>query len=125
MEGTLGLGRQLLRFRVATVGAVITAMSVVVVGLAGPSSAAATAASASTQTGDDSYKPRTIVTTDPELDDLNSLIRLLLYSNEVQIEGLIYASGQHHYAGNPQTGTAAHRWKAGQSHIEDALDAYA
>jgi hypothetical protein len=33
--------------------------------------------------------PRTIVTTDPELDDLNSLLRLLLYSNEIDIVGLV------------------------------------
>ena len=26
--------------------------------------------------------PRTVVTTDPELDDLNSMLRLLLHSNE-------------------------------------------
>jgi cellulose-binding protein len=74
--------------------------------------------------GDRDREPRTIVTTDPELDDLNSLIRLLLYSNEIRIEGLVYASGQHHYAGDPDAGIPAYRWKAGQSHIEDALDAY-
>ena len=76
------------------------------------------------QFGQKDYKPRTIVTTDPELDDLNSLIRMLLYSNEIRIEGLVYASGQHHYAGDPEAGIPAYRWKAGQSHIEDALDAY-
>ena len=76
------------------------------------------------QFGHKDYKPRTIVTTDPELDDLNSLIRMLLYSNEIRIEGLVYASGQHHYAGDPEAGIPAYRWKAGQSHIEDALDAY-
>ena len=76
------------------------------------------------QFGQKDYKPRTIVTTDPELDDLNSLIRMLLYSNEIRIEGLVYASGQHHYAGDPAAGIPAYRWKAGQSHIEDALDAY-
>jgi hypothetical protein len=37
-------------------------------------------------------RPRTIVTTDPELDDSNSLVRFLLYSNEIETEGLIYAS---------------------------------
>jgi hypothetical protein len=75
--------------------------------------------------GHKNYEPRTIVTTDPELDDLNSLIRMLLYSNAIRIEGLVYASGQHHYAGDPEAGIPAYRWKAGQSHIEDALDAYA
>lgn len=33
--------------------------------------------------------PRTIVTTDPELDDLNSMLRLLLYANEIDIVGLV------------------------------------
>jgi hypothetical protein len=69
-------------------------------------------------------KQRTIVTTDPELDDLNSLLRMLLYSNEIDIEGLVYASSQHHYKGVPAAGIPPYRWKAGQSHIEDALDAY-
>ena len=50
--------------------------------------------------------PRTIVTTDPELDDLNSLLRLLLYSNEIDIVGLVYSSSQFHYAGDPAAGTA-------------------
>jgi hypothetical protein len=36
--------------------------------------------------------PRTVITTDPELDDLNSMLRLLLYSNEINIVGLIYSS---------------------------------
>jgi hypothetical protein len=81
--------------------------------------------------------PRTIVTTDPELDDLNSMIHMLLYSNEMRIEGLVYNSSQFHWAGDgkgteffkenreyttPQT---SWRWKPGQSHIEDAVDAYA
>ena len=67
-------------------------------------------------------KPRTIVTSDPELDDLNSLIRFLLYSNEVRIEGLVYSSSQHHWSGDATR--PPKRWKAGQSHIEDALDVY-
>jgi hypothetical protein len=67
-------------------------------------------------------KPRTIVTTDPELDDLNSMIRFLLYSNEVRVEGLVYSSSQHHWSGDATR--PPKRWKAGQSHIEDALDVY-
>ena len=35
--------------------------------------------------------PRTIVTTDPELDDSNSLVRFLHYTNELTTEGIIYA----------------------------------
>ena len=45
-------------------------------------------------------RPRTIITADPELDDLNSLIRMVLYSNEVEIGGLIYASSQVHWRGD-------------------------
>ena len=41
-------------------------------------------------------KPRILITADPELDDSNSLIRFLLYSTDVRIEGLIYASSQFH-----------------------------
>lgn len=51
-------------------------------------------------TKSDVVKPRTIVTTDGEVDDFNSFIRFLLYSNEFDIEGLIYSSSQWHYAGD-------------------------
>ncbi len=81
-------------------------------------------------------RPRTIVTADPELDDLNSLIRFLLYTNEVQLEGLIYASSRYHWSGDgqgtefflpereydgPQT---SWRWKKGERFIHEAVDAY-
>lgn len=45
-------------------------------------------------------KPRTIVTTDGELDDVDSFIRLLLYANEFKLEGLVYSSSQWHYKGD-------------------------
>ncbi len=45
-------------------------------------------------------KPRVVVTTDPELDDSNSLIRFLLYSTDLKIEGLVYASSQFHWKGD-------------------------
>ncbi|KAF2414908.1 hypothetical protein B1729_02255 [Microbacterium sp. B35-04] len=82
-------------------------------------------------------RPRTIVTADPELDDLNSMIRFLLYSNELEIEGLIYASSRFHWRGDgagtsfflpdreydePQT---SWRWAPGERFIDDAVDAYA
>jgi hypothetical protein len=76
------------------------------------------------QFGHKNYKPRTIVTTDPELDDLNSLIRTLLYGNELRIEGLVYSSSGVHHMGDPAAGIPEHRWKFGPSHIEDALDVY-
>lgn len=70
--------------------------------------------------------PRTIVTTDPELDDLNSMLRMLLYSNEINIEGLVYSSSQHHYEGDPATGIAPHRWPEPTSvfHIDEAVNKY-
>jgi hypothetical protein len=45
-------------------------------------------------------RPRTIVTTDGEVDDQDSFIRLLLYSNELKIEGLVYTSSEWHYKGD-------------------------
>ncbi|MEV0718265.1 DUF1593 domain-containing protein [Asanoa sp. NPDC050611] len=84
-----------------------------------------------------SSKPRTVVTTDMEQDDLASLIRYLLYTNEVDTEGIVYASGRFHWAGDgkgtefflpgreystPQT---SWRW-VGSTYIEDhVLPAYA
>ncbi len=45
-------------------------------------------------------KLRTIVTTDGEIDDVDSFIRMLLYANEFSIEGLIYSSSMWHYKGD-------------------------
>lgn len=45
-------------------------------------------------------KPRTIVTTDGEIDDVDSFIRMLLYANEFRLEGLIYSSSMWHYKGD-------------------------
>ncbi len=69
-------------------------------------------------------KQRTIVTTDPELDDINSLLRMFLYANDISIEGLVYASSTHHYMGDPARGIPPYRWMSGPSHIEQAIDAY-
>lgn len=52
------------------------------------------------QISDGEVRPRIIVTADPELDDNNSLIRFLLYSTDMEIEGLIYASSQFHWKGD-------------------------
>ena len=62
--------------------------------------AVALAAAVHSQSSDQRVRPRTIVTTDPELDDSNSLVRFLLYSAEVETEGLIYASSQFHWRGD-------------------------
>lgn len=95
------------------------------------------------QDRDVSARPRTIVTTDPELDDSNSLVRFLLYAADVQTEGLIYSSSQFHWRGDGK-GTlfsvpnreysrggidlcpcASWRWRPGERYIDDAVDIYA
>src|SRR5215217_7168094 len=52
------------------------------------------------QTPNTQLLPRIVVTADPELDDNNSLIRLLLYSSDLQVEGLVYASSGYHWKGD-------------------------
>ncbi|MBF4635120.1 DUF1593 domain-containing protein [Agreia pratensis] len=80
-------------------------------------------------------RARTIVTADPELDDLNSMIRFLLYANELDVEGLIYASSRFHWLGDGKTPfflpdreytepQLSWRWAQGERFIDDAIDAY-
>ncbi len=54
----------------------------------------------STQVKSQKILARTIITTDGEIDDIDSFIRLLLYANEMSIEGLVYSSSQWHYKGD-------------------------
>ena len=54
--------------------------------------------------GEKSSKPRVIITCDPELDDLNSLIRFLLFSTDFRVEGLIYASSIGKVTGTARSG---------------------
>jgi len=55
---------------------------------------------ANAQSDEKKPKPRIVVTADPELDDNNSLIRFLLYSSDLEVEGLVYASSMFHWKGN-------------------------
>lgn len=93
-----------------------------------------------------SYKqvrPRIIITADPELDDNNSLIRFLLYTSDLNVEGLIYTSSGFHWKGDGK-GTkwfvpgreyarfgldtcpcASWRWAKDERFIHDAVEAYA
>jgi cellulose-binding protein len=90
----------------------------------------------------DVRKPRVVVTTDPELDDSNSLIRYLLYSTDFRTEGLVYASSQFHWKGDG-TGKKwavanreyfrfgltlcpceSWRWAPNERFIDDAVDVY-
>ena len=43
---------------------------------------------------------KTIITTDVEVDDMNSLIHLCLYLNEFDLLGVIYTSSQYHFLGD-------------------------
>ncbi|RAH40602.1 DUF1593 domain-containing protein [Aspergillus brunneoviolaceus CBS 621.78] len=43
---------------------------------------------------------RTVVTTDLEQDDLASLIRYLLYTNELDTQAIIYSSSRYHWSGD-------------------------
>ncbi len=88
-------------------------------------------------------RPRVVVTTDPELDDSNSLIRYLLFSTDVRTEGLIYASSGFHWKGDGTGKTWAvpnreyfrfgldlcpcesWRWAPDERFIDDAVEAYA
>lgn len=86
-------------------------------------------------------KPRVVITADPELDDNNTLIRAILYSSDMQIEGLIYTSSTFHWKGDGK-GTTQYlpereytrmgacpceswRWAADEHFIDDIVDAYA
>ena len=85
-------------------------------------------------------KLRTVIMHDPELDDLNTVIRYLLYSNQFETEGLIYSSSRFHWKGDGKgtlfQGESEHskhgigpitkwRWDEGSCFIEDAVKAYA
>jgi len=87
-------------------------------------------------------KPRVIVTCDPELDDNNSLIRYLLFSDGYDTEGIIYASSQVHWKGDGKgttqyrpgaeyarpgrdLGPQTHwRWAEGERFIDNDVEAY-
>ncbi|MBP3870348.1 MAG: DUF1593 domain-containing protein [Faecalicoccus sp.] len=66
-------------------------------------------------------KGRTVITTDGEVDDQNSLIRALLYSNDMDIAGIVMTSSMYHYAGNETV--PPYRW-TGTKWVYDLLDAY-
>ena len=43
---------------------------------------------------------QTVITTDGEVDDMNSFIRALYYSKEMDIRGIVLSASMYHYAGN-------------------------
>lgn len=71
-------------------------------------------------------KVRTVVTTDGEVDDQDSFMRLMLYANEMDIAGIIMTSSTYHYAGGTmKDGTVVepYRW-TGTEWIYNVLDRY-
>jgi hypothetical protein len=85
-------------------------------------------------------KLRTVVMHDPELDDVNTIIRYLLYSNQFETEGLIYSSSRFHWKGDGKGtlfyGDSEHsnygigpianwRWDETSCFMEDAVEIYA
>ncbi|MGW3955726.1 nucleoside hydrolase-like domain-containing protein [Streptomyces sp. NPDC004752] len=69
------------------------------------------------------HKPRVILTTDGEVDDMDSFIRYLYYSNEFDTAGIVLTSSRFHWAGNRDT-VAPYRW-TGDQWVNDYIDRYA
>ena len=67
-------------------------------------------------------KPRVVITQDGEVDDMDSFIRYLYYSNEFDTAGIIYTSSTFHYAGNGAD-VAPFRW-TGTEWVNRYLDHY-
>lgn len=67
-------------------------------------------------------KCRTVITTDGEVDDRDSVIRALLYGNEMDIAGIVLTSSMYHYAGDGDK-VEPFRW-TGTQWLWDFLDAY-
>lgn len=82
----------------------------------------ATTAGVVTQTRQD--KARTVITTDGEVDDRNSVLRALLYSCDMDIAGIVLTSSMYHYAGDEAKGIEPFRW-TGTEWLGQFLDAYA
>ena len=75
----------------------IRTLSIAMLGFAIGGCATATGQATSAAPAPAAAKPRVVVTTDPELDDSNSLLRYLLYATDFKTEGLVYASSQFHW----------------------------
>lgn len=67
---------------------------------AAPAGAPSTPASASDSLGVLQYRPRVIATTDGERDDLASMHRFILYTNDLDVIGIVQSSSQFHHSGD-------------------------
>lgn len=52
------------------------------------------------QAAAEAVKPRTIVTTDLECDDMDSLIHMALFFNDIDIDGIVVSASQFHFTGD-------------------------
>jgi len=68
-------------------------------------------------------RARAIFTNDAECDDMNTLVHLLLYANDIDVEGIVLSSSVYHFAGDEARGIEPYRW-AGARWMYDYLDAY-
>ena len=72
-------------------------------------------------------RPRCIITQDAEVDDMNSLIHVLLYSNEADIQGIVQSSSKFHWKGvagqKEEKYTKPYRWP-GTEWMQKYLNAY-
>ena len=118
--------------RVWTWTLIVTLPLVLVTRPAGQSPASQTSAAAT--------KPRVVITQDPELDDVNTVIRALLYTTDFRLEGLVYASASIHFKGDGKGTTqyiagreyarlgrgpvTSWRWPDKEKWIDEIVDAY-
>lgn len=82
-------------------------------------------------------KLRTVVTTDMEQDDLASLVRYVLYTNDLDTQGIIYTSSRYHWAGDGKgtkfflpgreynTSQTSWRWTGTRTIQDKVMKAYA
>lgn len=68
-------------------------------------------------------KARTVITTDGEVDDMNSVIRALFYANEFDLAGIVLTSSVYHYAGDKTAGIKPFRW-TGTQWVQDFINSY-
>jgi len=68
-------------------------------------------------------KLRTVITTDGEVDDMNSVLRYLLYSNDIETEGIVLTSSKYHYAGSKERNIKPFRWTGTDWYFE-FIDSY-
>jgi hypothetical protein len=78
----------------------------------------ATSQSPPRQASTPSGKPRVVITQDPELDDVNTVIRALLYATDFRIEGLVYSSANFHFRGD---GKGTTQYVAGREYARMGL----